>query len=136
MFVGLARVFTSTAEALPHQDVLRWDAPLECTSAQSLLTQLAANIYVQPSEGGGDLELWSSSLDRDEYERLKLPGSYGLDRAKLPPSAVRVKPEAGDLILFNANKTHAVRPVTSGIRVTVSCFIGVRSLTLPLSMWS
>jgi len=57
MFVGLARVFEDGSAALPHQDVLRRDAP-ECPRAYGLITQLAANIYLLPSNTGGELEIW------------------------------------------------------------------------------
>jgi hypothetical protein len=136
MFVGLARVFGSGAGAHPHQDVLRRDAARGCARAGSLITQLAANIYLCPSAEGGELELWSWRLSDAEYEALQMPGSYGLDRARLPEPEAVLRPGAGDAILFDATRLHAVRPARGGPRVTVSCFIGYRGRDQPLTYWS
>lgn len=135
MFVGLARVFEDGAEALPHQDVLRWDAP-DYPIAQTLITQLAVNIYLQPSQEGGELELWQKKCSRQQYEELRLSNSYGLDREKLPPSNALIKPEAGNLILFDATRVHAVRSAKDGHRVTLSAFVGYSGRYQPLRFWS
>jgi hypothetical protein len=135
MFVGLCRVFEDGGEALPHQDVLRRDAP-DCARAHELITQLAANIYLNTSGRGGELEIWQEKFSDSEYEAFRLPGSYGLDRAKIPPPGVVTKPRVGDLIIFNANHIHAVRGATNGARVTISCFIGYRGRNQPLCFWS
>ena len=46
------------------------------------------------------------------------------------------QPETGELILFAANRVHAVRAIRSGTRVTVSCFIGFRGRFDQLFLWS
>lgn len=135
MFVGLPRVFKSGGEALPHQDILRRDAP-NCVKAHELITQLAANIYLETSGSGGELEVWNEVFTDSEYEAARMPGSYGLDRSKIPTPAVTVAPEVGDLILFNATHIHAVRSAMRGARVTISCFIGYRGRNQPLCFWS
>lgn len=135
MFVGLARVFEEGAEALPHQDILRRDAPY-CPSAYGLLTQLAINVYLQPSPSGGELEIWQMRLTDAEYDALRLPESYGLDRRRLPEPDVVIRPEVGELILFDSTNVHAVRATIGGSRVTVSAFVGYRGPGQPLIYWS
>lgn len=135
MFVGLARVFEQFSEALPHQDILRRDAP-HCPAAYSLTTQLAANIYLLPDSKGGELELWQKHFSDSEYESLQLSNSYGLDRSRIPSPDLCIKPNVGDLILFNSTCLHAVRPILRGPRVTLSCFVGFRGKSLPLTYWS
>ena len=135
MFVGLARVFENGSEALPHQDMLRRDAPSH-PAAYGLITQLAANVYLQPSDEGGELEVWRQHLGESEYEQLRLPGSYGLDRTQLLLPKITLAPQAGELIVFDATRVHAVRASRGGPRVTLSCFIGYRGRCKPLSYWS
>lgn len=135
MFVGLARVFSEGAEALPHQDILRRDAPFHL-AAHELTTQLAANIYLQPSDAGGDLDLWSFKPSDAEYNELRLGTTYGLDRDKLPAPCFSMKPSTGDLIIFNSTHAHAVRSIQGRPRVSISCFIGYRGRNKSLSYWS
>ena len=135
MFVGLARVFEAGAGALPHQDFLLWDG-VNYPAAHTLITQFGVNIYLQPSQFGGELELWGKNFSAKDYEKFRLPESYGLDRTKLPPSRALIKPEIGDLILFDATKVHAVRPAQGSPRVTLSAFIGYSGRYQPLSLWS
>ncbi|MCT7960711.1 2OG-Fe(II) oxygenase [Laspinema sp. D1] len=135
MFVGLGRVMENNAGILPHQDILRRDAPPNCQRASELKTQLAANIYLQTSQGG-ELEIWRRKVTDQEYEALRIPGSYGLDRMRLGPPDLTIKPEMGDLILFDSTNIHAVAPANAGVRVTISCFIGYRGDEKPLSFWS
>ncbi|EDZ92624.1 conserved hypothetical protein [Limnospira maxima CS-328] len=134
MSVGLSRVLKTNAEILPHLDVLQWDAP-KCLRANELKTQLAGNVFLQVAEGG-ELELWCQKMSRQEYEMMKIPGSYGIDRKLLGNPDVTIQPEVGDLILFQSTYVHAVKPVTAGVRVTMSCFIGYRSANQFLSYWS
>ncbi|WP_437277840.1 2OG-Fe(II) oxygenase [Sorangium sp. So ce375] len=137
MFAGLVRVFEGGAEAVPHQDVLSWDAPGD-QRASSLTAQLAANIYVCSAERGGELELWPTSYGRAEYDARRAQSardSYGLDRSLLDGPAAVLQPEVGELILFDSTRLHAVRP-SFGQRVTVSCFIGFRGDHEPLTIWS
>jgi hypothetical protein len=135
MFVGMPRVFEARSGALPHVDRLAWDVP-DVATARTLDAQIAANVHLRTADAGGEVELWSIRPDADEYERLRLPGSYGLDREKLPPPDAVVEPKVGDLILFNSNRVHAVRSCAGGPRVTVSCFIGYRGSSKPLTYWS
>lgn len=135
MFVGLAREFKAGSEAEPHQDVLSWDDP-RSDFAREVKTQLAANTYLRVPEQGGELTLWPTSYTAEEYERLRIPGSYGLDRQRLPNGCTSITPRVGDLILFNANCVHAVEKIIRGTRVTWSCFVGYRGDAEPLVLWS
>lgn len=136
MFVGLARVFESGAGAHPHQDILRRDADLGNDRAASLITQFGTNVYLRPSAEGGELELWGTRPNDAEFTGMCMPGSYGADRSKMVDPDVVLRPKAGDAIIFDATRLHAVRPAVGGPRVTVSCFIGYRGPEKPLTFWS
>jgi hypothetical protein len=134
-FVGMPRVFEGGAAALPHVDRLAWDVP-DVPAARTILAQIAANVHLRTAAGGGEVELWDMDPSAGDYQRLRQAGTYGLDRARLPAPAAVVVPQAGDLILFNSHRIHAVRACRGGPRVTVSCFIGYRGEDQPLSYWS
>jgi hypothetical protein len=135
MFVGLTRVFQDGAGALPHQDILAWDAPGNERAAE-ILAQLTANIYLTTSEVGGEVELWKQRLSAEEYDALRFENQYGLDRSRIAPPDLTIKPQVGDLILFNASNLHAVSAASGGYRVTLSMFIGYRGEERPLSYYS
>ncbi len=135
MFVGLARTFSVGSYAEPHQDVFQWDAP-GTDEARRVTTQVAMNVYLQMPETGGDLTLWPISYKRDEYEQHRIAGSYGVQRDGLPDPVATLKPRVGELILFNANKVHAVEEIRAGVRVTWSCFVGYQCADAPLVLWS
>ncbi len=134
MWAGSARVFRNGAEALPHRDKLQVDAP-EFERSKELIRQIAVNVYTHIPESGGELDLWWQHFSEEEYDRLRVPGCYGLERQKLPLPTCTIQPQLGDLILFDSTCIHAVRP-SLGVRVTHSCFIGFRGLDMPISMWS
>jgi 2OG-Fe(II) oxygenase superfamily len=136
MFVGLARVFENGAGAHPHQDVLARDAPAGCARARTLRAQLAANVYLKPAASGGELEIWLRKPTNGEYETLRMPGSYGVDRTLIGEPDLVLTPRTGDLILFNAHNLHAVRPAGGGPRITMSTFIGYRGQHQPLTYCS
>lgn len=134
---GLTRLFKEGAEALPHQDMTHWDLK-ESIVAHSLSTQLAANIYLETAQEGGEIELWSYGYNNqiDYKESMLSSSAYGLDREKIKKPVLTITPKTGDLILFNARNIHAVRKIKKGTRITSSCFIGYRSITQPLSLFS
>jgi hypothetical protein len=135
MFVGLARVFEENSTAEPHQDVLEWDVP-ESPTARRLHGQLAANIYLQMPPSGGQLAIWPVELSREQYNAMQLPGTYGVDAELLQCPPVRLRPEEGELILFNSRRVHAVEAPIGGPRITWSCFIGIPEDGKSLMMWS
>jgi hypothetical protein len=135
MFVGLLRVLDENAPIHPHQDVLRRDART-AINAYTLKNQLAANIYLNMPEEGGELQLWNYGCSDEEYKNLLTPGDYYVDRSKLEEPVITIRPEAGELVLFNPMRYHAVTAGKSAKRVSVSCFIGYRGEYNPLTLWS
>lgn len=135
MFIGLARFFDAGAGAEPHQDVLAWDAP-GVEEAERIEVQIAANVYLKIPQGGGDLLIWPVTLSREEYERARIQGSYGVHGSMLPYAPVRISPKPGELILFNSHLVHAVERAREGQRVTWSCFVGSQGAHQTLMMWS
>jgi hypothetical protein len=132
-FLGLPRAFFNGGEARPHTDRADWDWP----SAETLRmkAQLAFNCYLSMTTRGGDLELWSYRPNRDEYERMR--DGYGLHRELLAPPDVVIRPQPGELILFDASRVHAVTPSCGeGVRVTISGFLGYEGDDLPLRSFS
>ncbi|MEM1155652.1 MAG: 2OG-Fe(II) oxygenase [Pseudomonadota bacterium] len=136
MFCGLVRVFKEGSEARPHQDMAPWDVP-ESVPVKSLKTQMAMNIYLANAEQGGELELWDYGIhDQALYCALKEANDYGLNRKKIGPSCATIRPEIGDLVIFDAQRIHAVNRIAKGNRVAVSGFIGYRGTTQPLTVFS
>ncbi len=135
MFVGLLRILDENASIHPHQDVLRRDAKT-ALNAYTLMTQLAANIYLNMPSEGGELQLWANGCSDEEYAKLLTPNDYYVDRRKLTEPIITIKPEAGELVLFNPTRYHAVTAGKGAKRVSVSCFIGYRGEYNPLTLWS
>lgn len=134
-FCGLMRIFKPGAFAEPHQDNLSWDvSPGHPDGA--LAYQAAANIYLTMPDTGGELTIWSLSLDYEAYERHRRAGSYGLRDEVLTCEPVTIRPKVGELIIFNSRLVHAVSPGQGGDRITASCFIGSRGNHSPLILWS
>jgi hypothetical protein len=133
MWAGSARIFDQVG-VLPHRDNLGVDAP-EFHRASELMRQIAVNVYVRLPEAGGELELWHHRLTEEEYNQRRVYGSYGLDRKHLPAPTATIRPELGDLILFDSTRIHAVR-ASSGLRIAHSCFLGLHCFDAPLSVWS
>jgi hypothetical protein len=136
MFAGLVRTLGAGTQLRPHQDLLEWDAPDDYPAASRFVAQLAANVYLQTGNEGGVLELWDFGLDREEYERQRIPGRPALDRERLPPPALSISPRTGDLIIFSSQRLHAVTPVIGDPRVTASCFMGVCAIAAPITFCS
>jgi len=104
MFVGLLQVLEKGTDILPHQNVLKRDAP-NALLAHTLEAQLAVNIYLQMPTRGGEIELWSQTCGDAEYQSLLIKqGEYATDRNKIGKPAMTFKPRAGDLVIFNARK--------------------------------
>ncbi len=134
MMVGIVRMFEEHFELPPHQDILARDVDEEMRLTQ-LQTQLSANVYLQTANHGGELEVWRESPSDHEFLTLTSDGLH-LDPNKMPKPEVRIRPSAGDLILFDSGRVHAVCPSMDGSRVSMSCFIGYRGHQAPLTYWS
>lgn len=134
MFVGLLRLLEPNVDFLPHQDIFHLDA-ISNDKARELKAQIAANIYIKTPNNGGELNLWSYGFHDYEYNEKLDTNSYGISRNKLPEHSISIKPESGDLILFNSRVLHAIKPGNS-TRISLSCFIGFKDITSPLVYWS
>ncbi|MNV37684.1 hypothetical protein D3C71_1292130 [compost metagenome] len=128
-FTGVARILRDGGFTGPHQDAL---ASPHVDLSSFIAEQLAANIYLQTSTHGGQLELWDLHLEREEYQSIRSPGKVGITREKLRACDVALKPEQGDLILFRSTRLHAIREASGAPRVTCSSFIGYHSVNEPL----
>ena len=78
------------------------------------------------------------ALANEEIGAISVKGFYDrkICRDKLPAPYVTHKPEQGELLLFNARKLHAVKPVYGSPRLSISCFIGYYGSDKPLTYWS
>lgn len=143
MLAGIGRVFENNFELPPHQDILARDiedSPLPPVCCfENLITQLSINIYLRVPQIGGELEIWNSKPSNTEQQEIrdrefKYEGI--IDRESLPSATATIKPQAGELILFDSGNIHAVRPCQDGPRASMSMFIGYRGKTKPLTYWS
>ncbi|MDP1605037.1 MAG: 2OG-Fe(II) oxygenase [Rhodocyclaceae bacterium] len=134
MFVGLSRCMKPGIPLLAHHDMFGRHAP-NTPETDSLISQFGVNIYVDVPEAGGELAIWLDEVTDEEF--LHRRGSqYGMSIEPLGEPDMTVKPENGDLILFNARKLHAVLAGSGTERLTISAFFGYRGDSSPLSVWS
>jgi 2-oxoglutarate-Fe(II)-dependent oxygenase superfamily protein len=135
MFVGLCRLLEPNVDFLPHQDIFHLDSPSNFR-AYSLKGQFSANIYLDIADNdGGELNLWTFGYDDKIYPEMLSTGSYGMNRERLPKPSLSIKPDRGELVLFNARNIHAVSPSKS-MRISASSFIGYYGEEQPLTYWS
>ena len=87
-----------------------------------------------PDEGG-ELEIWEQEMSPVQFDALR-GDSYGIPPETLGQPSLRLKPDCGELILFNSRKMHAVAPSAERSRLSLSCFVGYRGNHLPLTFWS
>ncbi|KAB8031857.1 2OG-Fe(II) oxygenase [Fluviispira multicolorata] len=120
MHAGIARVMkrpelSYSVEKQPHFDGLQ-------QKEVKLIGQYSVNIYIYMPEIGGELELWD--VPAIPIENLIEDSSECDWRGILPISTI-IRPEQGDLIMFNTRKPHAIRSFSASYRVTLQSFIGV-----------
>ena len=134
---GIIRSFEASKSGglPPHVDSLLKDLP-ESQEFENLHCQLAANLYFDVSEKGGELEIWNFEPQLNELENL-YTGSYDfIDKAKIPVAPVKLKPRKGELILFRSSCIHSVTSSEGGMRSAASCFIGYYGERSPLTVWA
>ncbi len=143
MLAGIGRVFEDNFELPPHQDILARDvvdAPIfPSFPFSNLVTQLSANIYLRTPEFGGELEIWDvkpSTIKHSEIHDKEYQYEGIIDRRILPPATTVIRPQLGELILFDSARVHAVRASHGGPRVSMSMFVGYRNQHEPLTYWS
>jgi 2OG-Fe(II) oxygenase superfamily len=114
MLTGIARITRAASSHLsaeqPHFDALP-------EKYARLDAQLAANIYLQVPGAGGELEIWDVP---PLHPMSQVPDDW---RAMLPGS-IKIRPQQGELIIFNCRRPHAVGEFTGTDRVTAQTFIG------------
>lgn len=134
MFVGLSRCMKPGTPLLPHHDMFARHAPFTRES-HSLISQFGINVYVDVPEQGGELAMWMEEISDAEFLRLR-GDKYAIPLEQLDAPDFTVKPQNGDLILFNARKLHAVLPGVGTDRLTLSAFFGYRGKDAGLTVWS
>jgi hypothetical protein len=130
-FVGLVRIFDGSG-SLPHVDRLGELVPPKLFVSPPV-AQLAANVYLEVPETGGELEIWAGN---EAFLRRRQDSAYGLDGESLGAPSLRLKPEIGELILFSSARVHRVASGQDGRRTAMSCFIGFFGEDEPLRFWS
>ena len=96
----------------------------------------SANIYLNIPEEGGELHIWNVNMSQDRSIRERISSKiFRLIQASLfnitiqkqfrefLPEPYIIKPELGDLIIFNTSRPHSVSPILKGKRVSIQLFI-------------
>jgi hypothetical protein len=134
MFIGLSRMVEPNTTFLAHHDIFADDAP-GMQESESVMSQFGANVYVQMPNRGGELLMWHKNMTIAEFDE-KRKGEYGINIKDLPPPDVVLKPNAGDLLIFDAHKLHAVASPQDKDRLALSFFVAYRGDDMPLTYWS
>jgi hypothetical protein len=133
---SIARVIAGGG-AEPHDDNIAKEVP-HSELAASVLVQVGVNLYVEMPAQGGELEGWRTTLNREEYDRLRNTErgrEYGIRREAIGEPDWQLRPATGDVILFRNSELHAIRG-SQGRRITWGFFLGYRGPSKPLLMWS
>jgi hypothetical protein len=110
--------------ALPHVD----NAIEECPSLAvgKIVAQASILIYLTSPSGGGGVRVFHKAPTDDDMAHHRQDWGFS-------PAAIAgipftgVNPTVGDVVLFPTTLIHAVDPVTSGRRISVSAFVGQTS---------
>lgn len=134
MYVGLSRVVEPGITFLAHHDIFAKDAP-DSFDAHSLQAQIACNVYLSMPCDGGGLQIWANEIPGNEFDVMR-QDSYGISPDLLGAPQLTIRPEPGDLLLFNSRLMHSVAPGQESLRLSLSCFVGYRGPAAPLKFWS
>jgi hypothetical protein len=138
-FVGIVREFKEDNPSEPHCDIMARGFLEHYQDKPNVINQIAANVYLKTSELGGEIVLWDEWPTQSEYNMARNtddPASFGLDRKKIAQPKLEIKPNLGDLILFNTMRIHAVKKIKMGVRMTWGCLIGYSGANDPLVIWT
>lgn len=135
MLFGITRLWSEGSEGLPHQDIIGREMP-KAEEVQGQIGQLGINVYISCPEKGGEIELWDYEISIEEWTKAGIPGSYGFSRSHLPDISCSILPDAGDLIIIDSTRVHAIKKVKAGDRITLSGFVGNWGKRKPLKLWS
>lgn len=114
------------------------DANLEHTTDLfdvRLVNQFAFNLYLTVPPSGGELVIWRHRRQESD-EAYLIPGSYGYGEAVvagIEPTVIR--PQVGEVILFDPRNFHTVRPAKRGRRVSIGFSVGLAE-TGKLVVWA
>lgn len=105
----------------------------------------SACIYLRVPPSGGELAIWGLELTRrhrrNPFYRLLgrgafLPGAPEAVHEVIGPPSVTLTPSAGDLILFDTARPHAVRGFARGDRVQSQSFVAFDGVKEPLALFA
>lgn len=101
----------------PHVDVIRDETML------SISRQLSAVMFLEVPTNGGELVLWNGPL----FNPTTDDESEFIDRTVRNHLAGGLKPEAGDLVMFNTRHPHATTEFCEkdGKRIAITTFVGI-----------
>jgi len=134
--MGIIREFRCGSRAGPHLDRTDWDWPNNAAAATHLAL-FSFLEYHSVAVLGGELVLYGDRLNRDEWTQARLSTSlYEISREPLSKDPVIIKPERGELIVFDAHRVHEVREILIGVRHTASCFFAWRGPLAPLGRFA
>ncbi|WP_438009583.1 hypothetical protein WME89_13430 [Sorangium sp. So ce321] len=132
-----------------HDNAEMRERPLNChaDSAPLLSSQqgvFSVNIYLKKPTRGGDLYIWNPRLSLVRHWSLIsnffLAPSYMDEELQtyvqgLLPPPIRLSIEAGDLVMLNTGRPHAVTTMQGGPRVSIQAFLKYKRQS-PVLMWA
>lgn len=124
----IVRHWRTGGGAHPHID--QTVTPL--LSHLGLQKRLGCNVYMDMPSEGGSIEFWNRQFSDEEYEAAKR-ADYGLDRDILGKPSLTIRPNAPEMVLFDASQPHAVEPARGhGDRIVNAAFFAFGGYDKPL----
>jgi hypothetical protein len=127
------RILPAGMSVLAHKDDFR-ERAFGKLMPNGLMGQFGLNVYLRCPPIGGELLLFLLEIPSEKLRELR-GNDYGIPLAVLGQPTLALKPEEGELILFDSLKFHGI---ASGDRerITLSAFVGIPRSTGPLLIWS
>lgn len=131
-FAGAFRSFKGHGKLHVDHAPSHISAPWAVTSISK---QLTWNIYYSVKHGAGELVIYDT-IHTPENEKQKTPNDYYFPYSVLENTQhIRIKPEVGDLILFNTQNFHEILSDEQTSRISQTSFIGLKE-DGSLNLWS